>query len=83
MINCAANDILFNSTVNNLKVLGWNAENGALHLGDNTTASNLFLRSGDDSLMRWGTYDTVTNATVWQNYNGGAVNLGSRFHLKE
>jgi hypothetical protein len=75
-LNHAANDILFNSTVNNVKVLGWNAENAALRLGDHTTATNLFVRSGDDSLMMWGTYVTVDNATVWQNYNGGVVNLG-------
>jgi hypothetical protein len=74
--NHAANDVFFNSTVNNMKTLGWNGENAALRLGDNTTASNLFIRSGDDSLMDWGTYVTVTNATVWQNYNGGVVNLG-------
>ena len=24
----------------------------------------------------WGSYDTVTNVTVWQNWNGGGVNLG-------
>jgi hypothetical protein len=75
-MNHAANDILFNSTVNNVKVLGWNGENAALRLGDHTSASNLFVRSGDDSLMMWGTYVTINNATVWQNYNGGVVNLG-------
>jgi len=47
-----------------------------LDLEDNTTASNVFVRSGDDSLMMWGSNITVTNATVWQNYNGGVVNLG-------
>jgi len=38
--------------------------------------SNTFIRSGDDSLMVWGAPHTITNATVWQNYNGGVVNLG-------
>ena len=75
-LNHAANDILFNSTVNNVKILGWNGENAALRLGDHTSASNLFVRSGDDSLMMWGTYVSVANATVWQDYNGGVVNLG-------
>jgi hypothetical protein len=28
----------------------------------------------------WGAADTVTNATVWQNYNGGVVNLGWSFN---
>jgi hypothetical protein len=74
--NHAANDLLFNSTVNNVKTLGWNGENASLRLGNSTTASNLFIRSGDDSLMTWGTTVTVTNATIWQNYNGGVVNLG-------
>jgi hypothetical protein len=74
--NHAATDLFFDSTVNNVKTLGWNGENAALRLGDNTTASNLFIRSGDDSLMMWGAPVTVTNATVWQNYNGGVVNLG-------
>jgi hypothetical protein len=74
--NHAATDLFFNSSINNVKTLGWNGENAALRLGDNTIASNLFIRSGDDSLMMWGAPVTVTNATVWQNYNGGVVNLG-------
>jgi len=35
-----------------------------------------FVRSGDDSKMMWGSDITVTNAAVWQNPNGGLVNLG-------
>ncbi|HYW41820.1 MAG TPA: hypothetical protein VE959_03115 [Bryobacteraceae bacterium] len=81
-LNHAANDILYNSTVNNMKTLGWNGENAALRLGDGTTASNIFIRSGDDSLMMWGTSVTVTEATVWQNYNGGVVNLGWSYNSK-
>jgi hypothetical protein len=50
--------------------------NGGLRIGNGTTVSNEFVRSGDDSLMVWGSPLTVTNATVWQNYNGGVVNLG-------
>jgi hypothetical protein len=34
------------------------------------------IRAGDDSLMMWGDFITVTNATVWQNYNGGVLNPG-------
>ena len=41
-----------------------------------TTATNVFIRSGDDSLMIWGSPVTEINATVCQNYNGGVVNLG-------
>jgi hypothetical protein len=74
--NHAATDLFANSSLNNVKTLGWNGENAALRLGNNTTASNFFVRSGDDSLMVWGTSVTVTNATIWQNYNGGVVNLG-------
>lgn len=74
--NHAGTDLLRNSLVNNVKTLGWNGENASLRLGDSTTVSNTFIRSGDDSLMVWGASDTVINATVWQNYNGGAVNLG-------
>jgi hypothetical protein len=74
--NHAATDPLFNSTVNNVKTIGWNDVNAGLKLEDNTTVSNVFVRSGDDSLMMWGSNITVTNATVWQNYNGGVVNLG-------
>jgi uncharacterized protein (TIGR03437 family) len=74
--NHAANDVFFNSLLNNVKTLGWNGENASLRLGGGTTASNVFIRSGDDSLMDWGTAVTVTNATVWQNYNGGVVNIG-------
>ena len=74
--NHAANDPFFRSTVNNVKTLGWNSNNAALRLNDSTTASNVFLRSSDDSLMVWGSPVTVTNATVWQGYNGGVVSLG-------
>jgi uncharacterized protein (TIGR03437 family) len=74
--NHAANDTFLNSLINNVKTLGWNGENAALRLGNFTTASNLFIRSGDDSLMDWGESVTITNATVWQNFNGGVVNLG-------
>jgi hypothetical protein len=74
--NHAANDPFFRSTVNNVKTLGWNSNNAALRLNDSTTASNVFLRSSDDSLMVWGAPVTVTNATVWQGYNGGVVSLG-------
>jgi hypothetical protein len=74
--NHAATGPLFNSTVNNVKTISWNGVNGGLKLEDNTRATNVFVRSGDDSLMVWGSNVTVTNATVWQDYNGGVVNLG-------
>jgi hypothetical protein len=74
--NHATADLLVNGSVNNVKSLGWNSINGGFRLGDNTTVSNVFLRCGDDSLMMWGTNVIVRNATVWQNYNGGVVNLG-------
>ena len=75
-LNHAANDSFYSSVINNVKVLGWNSNNAALRLNDSTTASNLFIRSSDDSLMFWGSPVTVTNATVWQGYNGGVVSLG-------
>ena len=75
-MNHAANDAFRFSTLNNVKTISWNGENAALRLNDSTVASNLFVRSGDDSLMIWGTAVKVTNATVWQNYNGSVVNLG-------
>jgi hypothetical protein len=78
--NHAANDSFFNSTINNVKTLGWNSENSALRLGDNTTVSNVFVRSGDDSLMVWGSPVQITNATIWQNYNGGVASLGWSFN---
>jgi hypothetical protein len=74
--NFYSTDSLTDSTVNNVKVLAWNANNDGLEFGSNTSASNVFVRSGDDSLKMWGASDTVTNATVWQNFNGGVVNLG-------
>jgi uncharacterized protein (TIGR03437 family) len=74
--NHAVNDSMANSSVNNVNSIGWNGLNGGWRIGDNTRLSNLFVRAGDDSLMMWGAFITVTNATVWQNYNGGVVNLG-------
>ncbi len=74
--NHAMADTLVNGSVNNVKGIGWNGLNGGFRLGDNTTVSNVFLRCGDDSLMMWGSNVIVRNATVWQTYNGGVVNLG-------
>jgi hypothetical protein len=74
--NHTATDPFFNSVLNNVKTISWNSNNDGLRLKDSTTVSNVFVRSGDDSLMIWGSDDTVTNATVWQNYNGGVVSLG-------
>jgi hypothetical protein len=74
--NHAANDPFYSSTINNVKTLGWNSNNAALRLQDSTTASNIFIRSSDDSMMIWGSPVTVTNATVWQGYNGGVISLG-------
>jgi hypothetical protein len=74
--NFYSTDSLTDSAVNNVKVIAWNANNDGLEFGSNTTASNVFVRTGDDSLKMWGSSDTVTNATVWQNFNGGVVNLG-------
>jgi hypothetical protein len=74
--NHAMADKLVNGSVNNVKGIGWNSINGGFRLGDNTTVSNVFLLCGDDSLMMWGSNVTVRNATVWQTYNGGVVNLG-------
>jgi hypothetical protein len=73
--NHAADDPFRSSTLNNVKTLGWNSNNAALRLNNSTTATNVFIRSSDDSLMVWGSPVTVTNATVWQGYNGGVVNL--------
>lgn len=74
--NFYATDSFTNSTLNNVKVIGWNENGDGLELGASATVSNVFVRSGDDSLKMWGASDTVKNATVWQNYNGGPVNLG-------
>jgi len=74
--NHAVADLVTNSSVNNVNSIGWNGINGGFRIGQNTRVSNLFVRAGDDSLMMWGSFITVTNATVWQNYNGGVVNLG-------
>jgi uncharacterized protein (TIGR03437 family) len=74
--NLYATDLLSNSTVNNVKDLGWNGNNDGFELGVNTVVSNVFIRSGDDSLKVWRSSVKVSNATVWQDYNGGVVNLG-------
>jgi hypothetical protein len=74
--NFYAVDNLRNGMVNNLKIIGWNGNNDGLGLGSTTRLSNVFVRTGDDSLKLFGDYVTITNATVWQNWNGGSVNLG-------
>jgi len=75
-LNHYADDLQQNGTVNAVKVLSWNGENAALRLGFGTSASNVFIHVGDDSLMVWGSYISVTNATVWQGWNGGVVSIG-------
>lgn len=74
--NHAADDPFFRSTLNNVKTIGWNSNNAALRLNDSTVVSNVFIRSSDDSLMIWGSPVTVSNATVWQGFNGGVISLG-------
>jgi uncharacterized protein (TIGR03437 family) len=74
--NLYATDILSNSRLNNVKDLGWNGNNDGFELGVNTVVTNVFIRSGDDSLKVWRPSVSISNATVWQNYNGGVVNLG-------
>jgi lysophospholipase L1-like esterase len=74
--NYYATTALKNSVVNNMKIIGWNGNNDGFQLDLGTRASNVFVRTGDDSLKMWGGSVTVTNATVWQNFNGGVVNLG-------
>jgi hypothetical protein len=75
-IDYTAIDSLVGGVVNNMKIIGWNSDNDGLAMGLGTSVSNAFIRTGDDSLEMWGGSITVTNATVWQNANGGVVNLG-------
>ena len=60
-----------------VKVMSWNGNNDGLELGMNASAAILFIRVPDHSLKMWRSYITVNNATLWQNYNGVVVNLGS------
>jgi uncharacterized protein (TIGR03437 family) len=71
-----ATDWFNNTTINNLKIIGWNANNDGIQMGKTVRVSNVFIHTGDDSLKMWGSYITVTNATVWQGWNGGVINLG-------
>jgi uncharacterized protein (TIGR03437 family) len=74
--NYYATDGLRNTTVNNTKLIGWNGNNDGFQFELNVRATNVFVHTGDDSLKMWGSYITVTNATVWQTWNGGVINLG-------
>jgi hypothetical protein len=71
-----ATDLMVDAVINNVKIIGWNGNSDGLALGLKTRASNVFVRTGDDSLKMWGSSVIVTNATVWQNWNGAVVNLG-------
>src|SRR5579863_8288527 len=71
-----ATDWFNNTTINNLKIIGWNGNNDGIQMGKTVRVSNVFIHTGDDSLKMWGSYITVTNATVWQGWNGGVINLG-------
>ncbi len=74
--NYYATDWFANSTLNNVKIIGWNGNNDGIQMGLSVSVSNVFVRTGDDSLKMWGSYITLTNATVWQGWNGGVINLG-------
>jgi uncharacterized protein (TIGR03437 family) len=74
--NYYATDWFANSTINNMKIIAWNGNNDGIQMGLTVRVSNVFVRSGDDSLKMWGSYITLTNATVWQGWNGGVINLG-------
>ena len=71
-----ATDWFNNTTINNMKIIGWNGNNDGIQMGIAVRTSNVFIHTGDDSLKMWGSYITVTNATVWQGWNGGVINLG-------
>jgi len=71
-----ATDWFNNTTINNMKIIGWNGNNDGIQMGITVRVSNVFIHTGDDSLKMWGSYITVTNATVWQGWNGGVINLG-------
>ncbi len=71
-----ATDWFNNTTINNMKIIGWNGNNDGIQMGKTVRVSNVFIHTGDDSLKMWGSYITVTNATVWQGWNGGVINLG-------
>ena len=74
--NFYATDWFQRTTINNMKIIGWNGNNDGIQMGHTVRVSNVFIRTGDDSLKMWGSYITVTNATVWQTWNGGVINLG-------
>jgi uncharacterized protein (TIGR03437 family) len=71
-----ATDWFNNTTINNMKIIGWNGNNDGIQMGMTVRVSNVFIHTGDDSLKMWGSYITVTNATIWQGWNGGVINLG-------
>lgn len=74
--NFYGTDMITGGHVNNIKIMSWNGNNDGLELGDSSIATNVFTRVSDDSIKMWGEGITVRNATVWQNFNGGVVNLG-------
>ncbi len=74
--NFAATDTLSFCCVNDVKILSWNGNNGGFLLGSHNLLTNIFARDGDDTFMMWGSATSIINATVWQKYHGGVVNLG-------
>jgi hypothetical protein len=59
-----ASDWFNNTTINGMKINGWNGNNDGIQMGITVRVSNEFIHTGDDSLKMWGSYITVTNATV-------------------
>ncbi len=58
----------------NVKFLGWHANNDGLRPGDNSTISNCFIRACDDFFYNY--QITVTESVLWPAHNGGILTFG-------
>lgn len=62
------------TTVKNVKLLGWHANNDGLRLGRNSETSHSFIRAVDDHFYNFDNY--IHDCVIWAGHNGAIITYG-------
>ena len=63
-----------NFLINNLKFLGWHANNDAIRVGQRSEIKNSFIRAVDDFFYNFNNY--VHDCVLWAGHNGAVLTYG-------
>jgi hypothetical protein len=63
-----------NFMINNLKILGWHANNDAIRVGQRSEIKNSFIRAVDDFFYNFNNY--VHDCVLWAGHNGAVLTYG-------